>query len=367
MPTIQTLLDRLDQHFPWHRVEKWDTVGLHIGDKSAPAKTVYVCYEISDAAIDEAIDSGADAIVAYHPLLFRPLVSLDYANPTARLASRIVAANMALICVHSALDGAPKPHALGDALAAQLGLSEVKVAAASGAPQLVRLATFAPAHQADEVRDAMWSAGAGEIGLFYDQASFQSRGKGTFRPLEGAHPTVGEIGQREQISEVQIEVLAPAEKWPQIMDAVRRVHGFEEVAFNVTALLNDDKARAYGPLRVGRVEPQSLESWVETVREKLNPPSIRVVRPDDFGHVESVACSPGSGASFIGKLSRGTTFVCADIKHHDALQARARGIALVDITHAATETATVPLMANALENLDGLRVVREPKARNPFG
>ena len=367
MPTIQNLLDQLDRYFPWNRVEKWDAVGLHIGDKNANIDAVYVCYEINDAAIDAATASGSQAIVAYHPLIFRPLAALNAADLTARLAMRLVRADVALICVHSALDGAPPPHALGDALAAQLGLSNVRVGAAAGTPPLVNIVTFAPPDKIEAVRAAMWEAGAGKIGLFYDQASFSNQGVGTFRPLEGANPTIGKIGELSRLKEVRLEVLAPTDKWPQIMDAVRAVHGYEEVAFNVTAILNDDKTGSYGPLRIGEVEKQSLESWIETVREKLNPPSIRVACPDDFGAVESVACSPGSGASFIGKLARGTTFVCADIKHHDALQARARGIALIDVTHAATETATVPLMANALENLEGLRVVREQQMHNPFG
>ncbi len=366
MPSIQNLLDELDLHFPWNRVEKWDTVGLHIGDRNAQIDAVHVCYEVSDAAIDEAIANDAGAIIAYHPLLFRPLASLDFADPTARLAMRIVRAEMSLICVHSALDGAPSPHALGDALAAQLGLSDVRVAGASGAPKLVKIAAFVTPEHLDAVRTSAWNAGAGQIGAFYDQASFACAGDGTFRALDGAHPHVGEIGRRETVAEIQLEVVAPEAKWPQIMDAIRRAHPYEEVAYNVTALLNDDQAGNYGPLRIGKVEKQSLDSWIETVRARLDPPSIRVVKPDDFGAVEAVACSPGSGASFIGKLPRGTTFVCADIKHHDALQARARGIALIDVTHAATETATVPLMANALENIAGLQVHREGNARNPF-
>lgn len=366
MSTIQNLLDQLDRNFPWNRVEKWDTVGLHVGDKNANLDAVYVCYEVNDAAIDAATASGAGAIVAYHPLIFRPLSALNAADATARLAMRIVRADMTLICVHSALDGAPPPHALGDALAAQLGLKNVRVGAASGAPKLVRLATFVPADDLEAVRAAIWEAGGGKIGLFYDQASFVTAGKGTFRPLDGANPAIGEQGERSEVDEIQIEVVAPEEKWPQIMDAVRRVHRYEEVAYNVTALLNGDETGSYGPLRIGEVEPQSLDSWIEIVREKLAPPSIRVVVPDGFVSVKTVACSPGSGASFIGKLPRGTTFVCADIKHHDALQARARGVALVDVTHAATETATVPLMADALENIAGLRIVREGKVRNPF-
>ena len=366
MPTIQNLLDQIDRHFPWNRVEKWDAVGLHIGDKNAAVHSVYVCYEVSDAAIDAATASGAQAIVAYHPLIFRPLASLDFSDNTARLVARIARENMALICVHSALDGAPPPRALGDALAAQLGLADVRVAAAAGAPKLVRIVTYVPPADLDAVRAAMWNAGAGKIGVLYDQASFVSAGNGTFRALEGANPTIGEVGRREQVAELQLEVIAPEANWPAVIAALRDAHSYEEVAYNVTALLNDDKAGSYGPLRIGQVERQSLDSFVETVREKLDPPSIRVVAPDDFGPVETIACSPGSGASFIGHLAPGTTFVCADIKHHDALKARARGVALIDVTHAATETATVPLMAKALENGESLRVIREQTGHNPF-
>ena len=366
MPTIQNLLDQLDRYFPWNRVEKWDSVGLHIGDKSADVSAVYVAYEVNDTVINRAIDDGAQAIIVYHPLLFRPLANLDAADATARLAMRIVRADMALICVHSALDSAPAPGALGDALAAHLGLSRVRVGAPVGAPKLVRLVIYAPREKLEAVRAAAWQAGAGRIGSFYDQASFCTEGTGSFRPLDGAQPTAGRIGELCELGEVQLEFLAPEDRWRDVMEAVRRVHGYEEVAYNATALLNADDAGSYGPLRVGQIEPQSLDSWVEIVRQKLNPPSIRVVVPPGFGAVEAVACSPGSGASFIGKLAPGTTFVCADIKHHDALKARARGVALVDVTHAATETRAVPLMADALENIAGLRVGREQNAENPF-
>ena len=365
MPQIKQLLSALDARFPWQRAESWDKVGLHIGDKNADANSVHVAYETSDAALDEAAANGAECVVVYHPLLFRPLEKLDFSDPTAALAARMIRENRALICVHTALDGAAPPGALGDALAAQLGLEDARVVAASGAGELVLISVLVPPQALERVRAAMWQAGAGSIGA-YDEASFASVGEGTFRPLPGARPHLGAVGARETVEEMRLEVVAPASKWRAIVAAMRAAHPYEEVAHSVTALLNTDANQGYGPLRVGRVEKQSLETWIETVREKLAPPSIRVVVPPDFGAVEIVACSPGSGASFIDKLAPGTTFVCGDIKHHDALRARARGIALVDVTHAATETAAVPLMASALENVEGLRVFREIKPFNPF-
>ena len=241
MPQIQTLLDALNARFPWQRAEKWDKVGLHIGDRAASVQTVFVCYEVSDAALDEAAANGADVVVAYHPLLFRPLESLDFADPTACLAARIIRENRALICVHTALDGAAPPHALGDALAAQLGLSNVRVAAPSGGGQLIKIVTFVPAEHLENVRGAMWSAGAGAIGNGYAEASFAVAGQGTFRPLPGASPHTGSVGLRSTEAEARLEMLAPLENWAAIVAALRAAHPYEEVAFDVTMLLNDER------------------------------------------------------------------------------------------------------------------------------
>ena len=365
MPQITDILRALDARFPWQRAEKWDKVGLHIGDKNAPVESVLVAYEANDAALDEAAKMGAEVVVVYHPLLFRPLESLDFADPTARLAARLIRENRALICVHTALDGAAPPGALGDALAAHLELQDARVVAASGAPQLVKITAFVPPDALEEVRAAMWRAGAGSGGN-YDQCSVTSSSWGTFRPLAGARPHTGTLGERARVEEVRLEMVAPQQLRHSVVAALRAAHPYEEVALEVTALLNADSSQSYGPLRVGRVAAQPLQTWIETVRHKLNPPSLRVVVPPGFERVESVACSPGSGASFIAQLEPGTTFVCGDIKHHDALKARARGVCLVDVTHAATETAAVPLMTRALESIAGLRVFRESAPFNPF-
>jgi putative NIF3 family GTP cyclohydrolase 1 type 2 len=58
--------------------------------------------------------------------------------------------------------------------------------------------------------------------------------------------------------------------------------------------------------------------------------------------------------------------VTGDIKHHDALKARALGLSIIDVTHAATERAAVPLMAEVLERIAGLKVVRSRVDSNPF-
>lgn len=364
MPSVHALHAALDARFPFSRAESWDKTGLLVGDFDAPVERVLVAYEVTDAALDAAQESDCQAVVAYHPLIFRPLEKLDFSDRTAGLCARLIRENRHLICVHTALDGADSPGALGDALARQLELSGARVHQPSGVQKLVQIVYFCLPECLEPTREAAWKAGAGSVGC-YDQASFCSEGQGTFRPLNGANPAVGTRGEREHTSEVRVELVAPHERFPAILKAIKAAHVYEEVAHFVLPMLGQNDDQSFGPLRLAPVPGARLSEWIEHAKARLNVPAVRVAAPEDEGEFSFVACSPGSGASFISSLPRGTIFVSGDFKHHDALLARSRGVALIDVTHAATETASVELLASALEPLAGLTVVRA-EMRNPF-
>ena len=364
MPTIAAILAQLETRFPLSRAESWDKVGLLIGDKNAEIRRVFVAYETTSAVVEAAKKSDCELILVYHPLIFRPLEKLDFSDPTAQLCGQILANRQHLLCLHTALDGANPPHALGDALTQKLGLNEAEVWKASGAQKLVKIVVFVPPQNLEILCEAMWRAGAGKIGK-YDQASFQGRGIGTFRPLQGAEPRDGEIGKRAEVENVRLEVLAPLENWKSVLEAVKTSDFYDEIAYDVFPMLNEDKNQLYGPLRLQKNVAGTLDTWIERAKTALGVPAVRVVRPDDF-ELKNVACSPGSGASFIGALPRGTCFITGDIKHHDALKARARGVAIIDVTHAATETMTLDLMAAPLAEMAELEVIKSEIAPNPF-
>jgi dinuclear metal center YbgI/SA1388 family protein len=363
MPTVADLLLALDKTYPFARAESWDKVGLQVGDRSATVKSIYVAYEVTDAALDAA--AGHEAIVCYHPLLFRPLENLDFRNHTARLAGRILAAGQNLISIHTALDGAVPPHALGDALAREIGLSNISVLSPSGREKLVKISVFTPPEALDSVSTAAWSAGAGKIGL-YDEASFRTRGTGTFRPMPGANPYSGTPGEREEADEWRLEVVAPESRWHDIVAAIKAAHPYEEVAFDVYPLLNAETNQSYGPARIGDVPEQDLADFATLVQNLLQPPSIRMVRGKTA--ISRVACSPGSGASFIDAAARAGAdcLVTGDIKHHDALKAQALGLSVIDVTHAATERATIPLIGEALTAVEGIQITHGETDTNPF-
>ena len=104
---------------------------------------------------------------------------------------------------------------------------------------LVKIVVFAPVTHADIVRKALGDAGAGEIGK-YSHCSFSSRGVGRFRPLDGAKPAIGEVGNLEEVEEERIEVVCPASKAKEVINAMKKAHPYEEVALDIYPLISEE-------------------------------------------------------------------------------------------------------------------------------
>jgi|SRR3989344_961677 len=101
----------------------------------------------------------------------------------------------------------------------------------------VKLVVFVPLSHADIVRQALGEVGAGKIGN-YDFCSFSSRGTGRFRGNEKSNPAVGETNKYEIVEEERIEVVVPREILEKVIEKVKLVHPYEEVAFDIYALEN---------------------------------------------------------------------------------------------------------------------------------
>ncbi|MBV9868121.1 MAG: Nif3-like dinuclear metal center hexameric protein [Abitibacteriaceae bacterium] len=365
MPTVSDLIKAIDAKYPFARAESWDKTGLQIGDVGAEVRSVLVAHEVTEATIAEGL--GHQALVVYHPLLFRPLDNLDFRNHTVRLAARCIAANLHVVAVHTALDSAPQPHALGDALAQSLDLQNIQVLQPSGDEALVKIVVFTPPEELEKVRQSLWDAGAGEFGN-YDLASFQARGTGTYRPLPGANPYEGEVGKLEEADEWRLEVIVPERRRDAVVRAMLEAHPYEEVAYDVYPLLN--AINPYGAARMGELSAltagMNFDDYARAVGKKLNAPNLRLVRAQDT--VRKVACVPGSGASYIDAAVRASCdcLVTGDIKHHDALKAQALGLSLIDTTHVATECAAIKLIADTLGATLDINVAYSQLDTNPF-
>lgn len=104
----------------------------------------------------------------------------------------------------------------------------------------VKIVVFVPESHTDIVRKAMGDAGAGIIGN-YSHCTFSSKGKGRYKPLEGAHPSIGKVGKYEEVEEERIETVCPRDKVKDVIAVIKQVHPYDEVALDIYSLVDEEE------------------------------------------------------------------------------------------------------------------------------
>jgi len=348
---IQDLIGLIHTDYPPSLAEDWDNVGLQAGDPAAPLERVLIALDVTAATLDEAESLGVQAIVAHHPLIFRPLKNVTALDSTGRLLLRAIAANIAIIAAHTNLDcGAD---GLNDWLAARLGIKEVLPLKGGNLP-LFKLVVYVPVGHEKVVEDALFAAGAGTIGA-YDHCSFASTGTGRFRPGATSTPFIGSPGQESTPPEIRIETIVSAERVPKVIDKLRKAHPYEEPAYDLLLLQNRREDLGLG--RIGRL-PQALplQDYARQIGTALGTNTLRLVG-DPERLISKVACCGGSGASLLFDAQRqgADLLVTGDIKYHDARNALDLGLALVDAGHFATEQVMVAGLTEKLRTAASTR------------
>jgi hypothetical protein len=100
-----------------------------------------------------------------------------------------------------------------------------------------KLVVFVPREALDDVRNALFGAGAGRIGE-YERCSWYTEGTGTFLGGEGTSPNVGRPGREERVAELRLETVFPADRQDEVLAALRGAHPYEEPAFDVYDLVS---------------------------------------------------------------------------------------------------------------------------------
>ncbi len=339
MTRLRDVLAALERAYPPHLAADWDAVGLVCGDPDDPVERVLVAVDPVPATVDEALETGAQLLVTHHPLLLRGVHGVGADTPKGALVHRLVRGGAALFTAHTNADSAAP--GVSDALAAAIGLTVEGPLVPAPAPPLDKIVTFVPVGPSiTAVHEALSAAGAGAIGD-YSHCSFATAGTGQFKPLPGAHPTIGEVGRLERVAETRLEMVLPRPRRAAVVAALRAAHPYEEPAFDVLEL-----APLPSPLGLGRIgvlaEPEPLRAFTARVAAGL-PATAWGVRaagdPDRI--VERVAVCGGAGDSALdAALAAGVdAYVTADLRHHPASEhlLRPGAPALVDVAHWASE------------------------------
>jgi dinuclear metal center YbgI/SA1388 family protein len=341
---IQDIIGLINAFCPPALAEEWDNVGLQVGDPAAGVTRIAIALDPTDATIEEALAQQADLLICHHPLIFKALRQVTPGDETGKLVTRAISQNLAIFAAHTNLDRANG--GLNDWLADQLGLHGTEPLEQ---PQglLFKLAVFVPTEHLAKVADALFNAGAGDIGA-YDRCSFRTEGAGTFRPGEATDPFIGSIGTEETVAETRLETVVPKEKLGRVVARMVKAHPYEEVAYDIYPLLNSRNDVGLG--RLGRLSsPVALGDLARQVKETLGADYVRTVGPTDQ-KVAKVAVCGGSGASLLSSAARqgADVLVTGDVKYHDARIAESQGVCLIDAGHFATEVIMIEKMAQWL-------------------
>lgn len=123
MTTVGEILTFLEQIAPPALAESWDNIGLMTGDRSAAVSRVLCALDVTEGVVQEAIDCGAQLIVAHHPMIFTSVHAVTADNTTGRALLNAIRHDVSVICMHTNADCAEG--GVNDALAAVLGLGDV--------------------------------------------------------------------------------------------------------------------------------------------------------------------------------------------------------------------------------------------------
>lgn len=347
-PTVRDVLELMERWYPVRWAEDWDAVGLVCGDPDQEVRRILLAVDPTAAVAAEA--EGCDLLVVHHPLFLKGTHTVAATTPKGAVVHRLVSHGCALFTAHTNADG---PAAgVSEALALALGIEDVRALLPAPSEPLDKLVIYVPSGEAESMRRALAAAGAGAIGD-YDCCSFTMVGEGRFRPLSGAQPTIGTVGDFEVVDEVRIEVVLPRRIRSAVVAAMRELHPYEEPAHDLIEMAPTDEVDR-GSGRIGSLAaPVSLRDFAERVAATL-PATAHGVRAagDPDREVRTVALCGGAGDFLLdtARAAGADVYLTSDLRHHLASELREHddAPALLDVAHWAAEWTWLPVLQRKL-------------------
>jgi dinuclear metal center YbgI/SA1388 family protein len=346
MPALHDVVAVLDELYDPRSADDWDAVGTVLGDPEATVSRILFAVDPVQAVVDEAIAWGANLVVTHHPLYLSGVTSVAASTPKGRVVHDLISHGIALHTCHTNADSPTL--GVSESMALTLGLTDIRPLEVDAGATTDAWVVYVPDDDADAVAAAMHEAGAGAIGA-YDRAMFQSSGTGSFRPLDGATPAIGQVGEVEHVAETRVEMVADVDLRETVRAAMLAAHPYEEVAYTVVETA--PRATHRGSGRIGQLaEPMSVGDFAAYVTGRLPAHnSATRVAGDLDATVRTVALCGGSGDFLLGAAdaSGADVYVTSDLRHHPVSEHTERpgACAVVDVPHWAAEWTWLPVAA----------------------
>ena len=345
---IRDLISEIETRIPTKASEAWDQVGLITGNSNQVLRGAVVGVDLTEALLKEAESTRSNLIVIHHPPLFPKGRGLNrlILGADSDLSTLLLKAFQKDICIYvahtnfdrCALDGMAR-------LARDLGAkphARVWEEPEEGQTMLKKLVTYIPVDHFEAVRDALYMVGCGHIGN-YDCCGFGIPGFGNFRPLSGASPFLGKVGELEEVEEVRLETLVVSGMEEVAIRTLKSEHPYEEVAYDLYPVEQNPVMKGmvwgmgYG--FVGDLEkPMSFDAFTKVVKKvfKIKNFLTNQVTPK---LVNRIAFTPGKGSSFLKSVqSHGVdVFITGEVGYHGSLDAARKSLNVMELGHRESE------------------------------
>jgi len=348
---ITEIASIIEEIAPMKLAEDWDNIGLIIGDYNQDIKKILIALDISSEVVNEAKQLKADLIITHHPLIFSPIKKITQCSYTTKIAIELIKNNISVYTAHTNLD--KSPFGTSYSLAKLLGLENTSYLKIDTTLRIFKYVVFVPEGYEEKIIDAIANAGGGIIGN-YSHCSFMTSGTGTFKPLEGAKPTIGEVGNLEKVSENKIEAIVNENCINKVIESVKKVHPYEEVAYDVFPLENKDVRFGEG-VKGELSTPITVEDFAVEIKKKLGLERLTVVG-DLKKKVKKIGVYTGSSDGILrdSSLKFIDLLVTGDVKYHSAIKAKEEGLVIIDAGHYGTEKVVLPYLRDIIsEKLKG--------------
>jgi dinuclear metal center YbgI/SA1388 family protein len=342
---IKDITNFLETIAPASLQEDYDNAGLLTGDDSVVCTGVIVSLDCTAEIVQEAIDKNSNLIIAHHPIVFKGLKKINGKNYVERTIIKAIKNDIAIYAIHTNLDNVLQ--GVNGKIAEMLGLQNVQILSHKKY-LLKKLVVFSPQANAQKLTEALFGAGAGNIGN-YNECSFSNEGIGTFNPGPSSNPHTGKIGKRETLNEVKIEVIFPGWLEQKILLTMKENHPYEEVAHDIYDLNNlyqNTGSGIIGELTVPIDENDLLTQIVTIFKVKVIKHTVLLKKK-----CKKIAICGGSGSFLIpvAKAAEADVYITSDIKYHEFFDADGK-IVIADIGHFESEQFTIDLLFDLLSN-----------------
>ncbi len=358
---IKEIITVLEEMAPLAYAEDFDNVGLLVDNENENATGILVCHDALESVIDEAIAKKCNLIVCFHPIIFSGMKKIIGKNYVERVVLKAIKNDIAIYAVHTALDN--HKNGVNKIFCDALGLENTKILIPK-TNFIQKLITYTIPENAEQVRNALFGAGAGKIGN-YEDCSFNSQGIGTYMGNENSNPEIGERFEFVETQEIKIEVTFEKHLQGKVLQALFKSHVYEEVAYEMYDLQNQHQNIGLG--MVGELmNPLSEFDFLHMVKTKMQCGVIRhttlLGKP-----IKKVAVLGGSGSFAIkNAIQAGAdVFLTSDLKYHNFYEAENK-IVIADIGHFESERYTKNYIVDYLkEKITNFAIVLSEENTNP--